>query len=224
MRISEVYVSIQGEAEHAGEPTVFVRLTGCNLRCWFCDTPFTSWEPDGLQRDWRDVLDEVLAFDVQHIDVTGGEPLLQPDVVPFTEALKRAGRFVTVETAGTVYRPVAADLMSISPKRPNSTPTGAWAERHEAERDDPEVMGRLMAEYDYQLKFVIDQPADFDDVARYLADYPHVPADRVWVMAQAIDAGGIEQRARWMQHEAARRGWRYSPRLHIERYGNVRGR
>lgn len=225
MHVSEVYVSIQGEAEYAGEQTVFVRLNGCNLRCWYCDTPFTSWRPEGVRRDWRDVLDEVLSFDVRHVDVTGGEPLLQPDVVPLTQALREAGRFVTVETAGTVFRPVAADLMSISPKRPNSTPGDpVWAPRHERLRDVPDVLRRLLESYDCQWKFVIDQPADLDDVTRYLARHPEIAARRVWLMPQGIDPDAIRQKSTWIEAAARERGWRFSPRLHIELFGNVRGK
>ena len=120
MRISEVFCSIQGEGELAGTPSVFVRTTGCNLRCWFCDTAYTSWRPEGLHQSWEQLLDQIKAFDCLHVVVTGGEPLLQPEIVPLTQALTQLGKFVTVETAGTVERPVHADLMSISPKRPNS--------------------------------------------------------------------------------------------------------
>src|SRR3954471_18828220 len=98
MRIAEIYRSVQGEGFLTGAPSVFVRTTGCNLRCWFCDTPYTSWRPEGMQRTWREVLDEVLEIDCEHVVLTGGEPLLQRDVTPLTHELCRAGRFVTVET------------------------------------------------------------------------------------------------------------------------------
>lgn len=224
MRISEVYVSIQGEAEHAGEETVFIRLTGCNLRCAFCDTPYTSWEPAGIQRPWRDVLDEALAADVRFVDITGGEPLLQPDVVSLSHALREAGRHVTIETAGTVYRPVSADLVAISPKRPNSTPEGRWNDRHEARRDVPAVIARFLAEHRCLFKFVIDQPTDFDDVANWLKSYPQIEPDQIWVMPQAVEPEALAEKSAWIQERARRRGWRFSPRLHIALFGNVRGR
>ncbi|MGC1272056.1 MAG: 7-carboxy-7-deazaguanine synthase QueE, partial [Planctomycetaceae bacterium] len=158
MRFSELFHSIQGEGGLAGTPSVFVRTSGCNLRCWFCDTPYTSWEPERTRRDWRDVLDEALSIDCRHVVVTGGEPLLQPEVVPLTEALHEAGRHITVETAGTVYLPVAADLISLSPKLSNSTPTDVnrpggsrFAGRHDRLRDNPETIRRLTGEYDYQV-------------------------------------------------------------------------
>ena len=125
MRIAEVYASIQGEGQFAGTPSVFVRTTGCNLRCWFCDTPFTSWNPEGPFVSVADLFQQVAAFDIEHVVLTGGEPLLQPDSVPLCEQLLAAGHFVTIETAGTVYRPALASLMSISPKLANSSPSRA---------------------------------------------------------------------------------------------------
>ena len=122
MRIAEIFESVQGEGQFAGTPSAFVRTTGCNLRCWFCDTRYTSWEPEGKQRTWQSVFEQVCEIPCEHVVVTGGEPLLQPDVVPLTLALGNAGKFVTIETAATVYRPVHADLMSISPKLASAAP------------------------------------------------------------------------------------------------------
>ena len=95
MRIAEIFHSVQGEGEFSGTPSVFVRTTGCNLRCWFCDTPYTSFKAEGLQRDWQDVLQEVLEFDCLHVVLTGGEPLLQPDLLPLAHALRQQRRIVT---------------------------------------------------------------------------------------------------------------------------------
>ena len=232
MRIAELFHSIQGEGELAGLPTVFVRTTGCNLRCCFCDTPYTSWKPEGIQRDWREVLNDVLRCDCEQVDITGGEPLLQPDIVPLTRALKRAGRFVTIETAATVHRPVDADLMSISPKLANSTPSqssrqpasGKWVERHELLRDNLTVVRYLCDNYRYQIKFVIDCPEDIADVEGWLERCSFVERDRVWLMPQAITAAALAEKSSWLEDLASARGFRLSPRLHVERFGNARGK
>lgn len=227
MRIAELFHSIQGEGTFAGTPSVFVRTTGCNLRCWFCDTPYTSWKPEGEQQPWREVLKKVLAWDCSHVVVTGGEPLLQRDVVPFTRALADAGRFVTIETAGTVERDVHADLMSISPKRANSTPrsadAGAWGTRHEDRREQSDVLHRLLARYRCQIKLVVDNQGDLDDVERYLTDFPEIASDQVWLMPQAITREALTTKRTWLQPEAEKRGFHYAHRLHIELYGNTRG-
>jgi 7-carboxy-7-deazaguanine synthase len=224
MRIAEFFQSIQGEGEFAGTPSVFVRTTGCNLRCWFCDTPYTSWEPEGTHEPWKELAERILACDCEHIVITGGEPMLQPDIVPLTERLVRAGRVVTIETAGTVHRPAQAALMSISPKRPNSTPTDPlWSPRHEALRDRTDLVARMTREYRYQLKYVIDTPADVADVEAHVAQIGGVSPDRVFLMPQGIDADELREKTGWLHNEAARRGYSVSPRLHIELFGNRRG-
>jgi 7-carboxy-7-deazaguanine synthase len=225
MRIAEVFHSIQGEGQFTGTQSVFVRTTGCNLRCWFCDTDYTSWKPEGVQRDWQDVFDEVRGYDCEHVVVTGGEPFLQPDVVSLTRALEDAGHFITIETAGTVHRPVHAGLMSISPKLSNSTPNDPiWTARHEARRDAADVMQRLLSDYPYQLKFVVDRPDDLAEIDAYLANYPDVVGENVGLMPQARTAAEIHDKSDWLEKEAANHGFHVSPRLHIERWGNARGK
>jgi 7-carboxy-7-deazaguanine synthase len=225
VRIAEIFHSIQGEGEFAGMPSVFVRTTGCNLRCWFCDTPYTSWQPEGPRRDWQDVLHDVLQMEYPHVVLTGGEPLLQPEIVPLSQALRAAGRFVTVETAGTVFRPIEVDLMSISPKLSNSMPREAtrWRERHERDRLRQDVVARLIEATAYQLKFVIDAPADLDEVVEYLRGLPQVTADRVWLMPQGVSAEELAVRTEWLAPAAERLGFQLSPRRHIELFGHVRG-
>ncbi len=226
MRIAEIFESIQGEGRYTGEPSLFVRTTGCNLRCWYCDTPDTSWRPAGDQRPWRDVLDQVLANPCQHVVLTGGEPLLQPDIIPLTAALRDARRFVTIETAGTVFRPLTVDLMSISPKRANSAPGAEhprWRSRHERERHQPTAIRALLTTGPFQFKFVIDTPADLDDVTAYLAEFPEVSPEMVWLMPQGVDAAILTEKAAWLIPAATERGYRYSPRRHIELFGHQRG-
>ncbi len=225
MRIAEVFQSIQGEGEFSETPSVFVRTTGCNLRCWFCDTPYTSWQPEGTLRDWRELLDDVLRIDCPHVVLTGGEPMLQPAIVPLSQALREAGRFVTIETAGTVFRPVAADLMSISPKLSNSAPreTGRWRLRHERDRQRLDVIGLLIERFHHQLKFVIDEPRDLDEVVEYLCMLPKVSPDRVWLMPQGVTAAELSARSDWLAPAAAQLGYRLSPRRHIEMFGHTRG-
>lgn len=227
LRVAEIFRSLQGEGLYAGTESLFLRTTGCNLRCWFCDTPYTSWAPEGRQRPWPDVLDELLADDCRHVVITGGEPLLQPNLVPLTRELQAAGRIVTIETAGTVHRPVFADLLSISPKLGNSDPaaerSARWAARHPLVRVNRPVLQRLISEYPTQLKFVIDQPADIADLEDFLTAPPALPRELVWVMPQARTAREVETKSVWLREAAEQHGYRYSSRLHIELYGNVRG-
>lgn len=227
MRVSEVYESLQGEGEFSGEQSVFVRTTGCNLRCWFCDTPYTSWNPEGETRSLDDLCDQILGWSTRHVVITGGEPMIHAEVVELAQRLIDADRFITVETAGSVYLDVPCHLMSISPKLSNSTPSverdSAWSVRHEATRHRPEVINRLISEYTYQLKFVIDSKPDVAEVERYLEQFPNIDLSRVWLMPQAITQEELAAQGDWVKASAQSAGFQYSSRLQIEMFGNVRG-
>lgn len=224
VRIAETFRSIQGEGLFAGEPSFFIRTTGCNLRCVWCDSPYTSWNPEGVFRTWVELADEADHAGVAHVVLTGGEPVLQPDIVPLSQELTRRGHLVTVETAGTVYRPVAARLASLSPKLSNATPKNErWRDRHERARLAPAAMNAWIASGEYQLKFVIDRADDVTDVLRWLEQYPLAAADRVWLMPQGVTSEELAERGAWLEAECVRRGFRFCPRRHIEQFGHRRG-
>ena len=158
----------------AGVPSVFLRTSGCNLRCTWCDTPYTSWNPEGDDLPLDTILAHVRERGSAHVVVTGGEPMIQQDIVQLTQRLKDLDLHITIETAGTVYQPVTCDLMSISPKLANSTPTeredGRWAAQHDRLRHQPDVLKQLMAEYPYQLKFVVSDPSDLAEIETILKE------------------------------------------------------
>jgi len=247
MHIAEIFVSLQGEGLLTGTPSVFVRTSGCNLRCWFCDTPYTSWQPAGDDWPVAAILKEVerlcdagqtehilqaagmqpTAEPIRHVVLTGGEPMLFAELVPLAERLKAAGFHITIETAGTLDLSVKCDLMSLSPKLAGSTPTleraGRWATRHEQTRHQPQVIHRLTSDYDYQLKFVIDTPADLLDVRAWLAEFPHLDRGRVLLMPQGTDATLLAQIGTWLAPYCAAHGFTFCPRRHIEWFGARRG-
>jgi 7-carboxy-7-deazaguanine synthase len=226
VNISEIFYSIQGEGILAGMPSVFVRTSGCNLRCTWCDTPYTSWEPEGSEQMLGGILASVRRFWASHVVVTGGEPMIAPDIIKLTEGLKRLENHITIETAGTVYKPVVCDLMSISPKLSNSTPTerdgGRWADQHDRLRIQPDILRQLMAEYPYQLKFVIKRKEDIAEV-KALAEDLGAEKSRVLLMPEGTDSLTLRERAPWIAEVCKTEGYRFSPRLHIDLYGNKRG-
>jgi len=227
MRIAEIFRSIQGEGLLTGTESVFVRASGCNLRCWFCDTRHASWEPEGEDLAVDRIVAQVLRLDASHVVLTGGEPMLFAELVPLSERLRRLGRHVTIETAGTRYLPVECDLMSVSPKLSNSTPPAArhahWARRHERGRRAADVIRRLAAEYGCQWKFVVDRPEDCREVAAYLAEFSEIERDRVMLMPQGTDAGSLAEKARWLMPYCEEHGLQFCPRRQIEWFGFVRG-
>src|SRR3954467_9030907 len=104
MRIAEIFYSIQGEGKLTGVPSVFIRASGCNLRCTWCDTPYASWNPEGDDVPVAQIVERVRAFPAaRHVVLTGGEPMVMADVGKLCESLKAANYHITVETAGTRY-------------------------------------------------------------------------------------------------------------------------
>jgi 7-carboxy-7-deazaguanine synthase len=222
LKIAELFYSIQGEGSLAGVPSVFVRTSGCNLRCSWCDTPYTSWNPEGTDLSLDQILDEARAHPARHVVVTGGEPMIAPEIIPLTVRLRQAGFHITIETAGTVFQPVACDLMSISPKLANSTPQGPFAAQHERLRIQPDVLLDLMFRFHHQLKFVVEKPADVEEV---LSLVQQLGADHanVMLMPEGTDRDQVRERSLWIAEVCKEEGFRFSPRLHIELYGHQRG-
>jgi 7-carboxy-7-deazaguanine synthase len=232
MLIAETFYSIQGEGELTGVPSFFIRTSGCNLRCAWCDTPYASWRPEGVERIAAELVAEAARYPGRHVVLTGGEPMIAAGIVGLTHELRLAGYHITIETAGTVPPPVglACDLASISPKLANSTPSvgaagAGWVARHEATRWRPEVIRAwLDTGCAYQFKFVVAKPGDLDEAAGWLAELQRrVPPHKVMVMPEATTLEQMRERAGWLGEACKARGWRYAHRLHVELYGNRRG-
>lgn len=223
MKISEIFYSLQGEGALIGTPSVFVRTTGCNLRCTWCDTPYTSWMPEGEEHSLESIVDQVNSYEASHVVITGGEPMIAAQIDELTQRLHQ---HVTIETAGTVDTPVRCDLMSISPKLANSIPHdrdgGRWAQQHDRLRYQPEILKRLTQFYPYQLKFVIVDPSDLAQV-RSIVEEIGAAKNRVILMAEGVDAATLSERGRWLAEISKREGYRYTPRLHVDLWGNRRG-
>ena len=244
MRIAEIFHSIQGEGLLAGVPSVFVRTSGCNLRCQWCDTPYASWKPEGPEMTVKEILKKVSEWKCSHVVLTGGEPMIAPDLPELAAALKKAGKHITIETAGTIPpKGILCDLASLSPKLSNSTPSPerdpAWSKKHEATRLQPSVIGEWMKNYNFQLKFVVSTENDLAEIKNLLSrletfvalpnkrvggeEGPPVPLDRILLMPEGIDTKTLSTRAPWLVEICQREGFRFCPRLQIELFGHTRG-
>jgi len=160
LTVNEIFHSIQGESRRAGEPCVFVRLTACDLRCSWCDTPYAFYE--GTKRSIEDVIAEVERYQCPLVEITGGEPLLQEDVYPLMEQLLARGLTVMIETGGhrSISRVPGAVLKVVDVKCPGS------GEAHRNHWENLDAIGR----HD-EVKFVIKDREDYeyarDVVGRY---------------------------------------------------------
>jgi len=227
MLINEIFHSIQGEGKLAGVPSVFIRTSGCNLRCTWCDTPLTSWNPQGTELSIDDILKEVAHYRASHVILTGGEPVIAANVESLCQRPRDAGYHLTIETAGTVWKDLTCDLMSISPKLANSTPDAdthsAWSQRHENARINFDTIRRFMRMPDYQLKFVVDEPTDIDEIEAVLATLGDCDPANVLLMPQGVTQAELDKRKLWIGELCKERGFRFCPRLHIELYGHTPG-
>ncbi len=228
--ISEIFHSVQGEGELTGVPSVFVRTSGCNLRCAWCDTPYASWRPEGTEMPVDRVVDEVLKFPAAHVVLTGGEPMAAKEMPLLAAHLKQLGKHLTIETAGTLPPAgIACDLASISPKLANSTPpTGSiaagWIARHERTRFQPGVIREWIERYPFQLKFVVERATDLAEIrATVAAIGATVPPWKVLLMPQGTDETTLRAREADLVAACKTDGYRFCQRLHIRLFGNTMG-
>jgi len=229
MLISEVFYSLQGEGSLVGVPSVFIRTSGCNLRCAWCDTPYASWNPEGKNRSIDELIAEIDRHPTEHVVLTGGEPMIAAGIRELAAELKLLGYHITIETAGTVApEGIACDLASLSPKLLNSAPNSGehavWHKRHEATRWQPDVIRQWIERYPYQFKFVVSSPTDVDELEGMLKKLGReIPRHQVLLMPEARSLDTMRQRATWLPELCKTRGYRYAHRLHIELWGNKRG-
>ena len=230
MRISEIFYSIQGEGELTGVPSVFVRTTGCNLRCRWCDTKYASWDPSGEEIALSEILDYVKARAANHVVLTGGEPMVAKGVSELAQALKDQNQHVTIETAATVSPDgIVCDLASLSPKLSNSTPgsgeiESGWIEQHEARRLRLDVIDAWMAQYNYQLKFVVASQTDLKEIDDLLGILKITPVPhKVLLMPEGVTTESLKERDAMLVEHCKQRGFRYCRRLHVDLFGNTPG-
>lgn len=231
MKVSEIFYSIQGEGKLMGVPSVFVRLSGCNLRCWWCDTPYASWEAQGEEMSVSTIIDSATRRHgdaAKHVVVTGGEPMIFGEIGELCARFRAAGLHVTIETAATVWRQVECDLASLSPKLSNSTPLqrdgGRFAAAHETQRLNFDTMQKFIdVSPDFQLKFVISGERDLPEVEAILGRLRGWKNEDVLLMPEGTDAATLSERGAWLGEICKRTGYRFSPRLHVMMYGNKRG-
>jgi 7-carboxy-7-deazaguanine synthase len=229
MLISEVFYSIQGEGILAGVPSVFIRTTGCNLRCSWCDSKYASWDSEGREMTVDEVLNLTTSHATRFCVITGGEPMLAKGIHTLAQRLAAADKHITIETAATTPPDgIACSLASLSPKLGNSTPgsdvSATLRERHETLRLQPDVIRAWIDNYDYQLKFVISSGSDVEEVVALVARLDReIPPEKVLLMPQGVDSEALSSVADLVVAACKEHRFRFCDRLHLRLFGNKRG-
>lgn len=229
MLISEIFYSIQGEGELTGVPSVFIRTSGCNLRCNWCDTMYASWSPEGTALSVDQILAEVAHHPARHFVLTGGEPMVATGIRDLAQALRAAGKHITIETAATIPPDgIACDLASLSPKLSNSAPDqrlpDAWRQKHEKLRLQPDVIRAWLGHCDFQIKFVVSSSRDLDEIQLLLRAVDRkIPPSKILLMPEGTSAEVLRQRNDDLVKLCKTHGYRFCHRLHVELFGHTRG-
>ena len=244
----------QGEGKLLGTACLFIRTSGCNLRCaWVgadgngspCDTPYSSHHAETNMMEVDDVVQLVHANrgNMKYVVVSGGEPTMQKGVVELLAKLQSIGMHTTIETNATIFNESMArhiNLVSMSPKLASSTPwsdnllnTGIdysehWAKKHESKRRNIDTIQKYidaakLYDNDFQLKFVVQNPGDIEEIENdFLAHLTGWTADDVVLMPEGTSSDMLADRSYWAIEAAINKGWRFTPRLHIELFGKAR--
>jgi 7-carboxy-7-deazaguanine synthase len=229
MFISEVFYSIQGEGELVGVPSVFVRTSGCNLRCSWCDTMYASWYPEGEEIPLDALMQQIQSHEANHVVLTGGEPMVARGIHELADCLKSENMHVTIETAGTMLpEGIHCDLASVSPKLKNSTPgkelSESWRSRHEDTRWKPEIAKEWIHQYDYQLKFVVSHSDDIREIEEYVNETGlTIPPRKILIMPEGKDKQELSVHTDIVIDVCKSKGYRFCNRLHVDLFGNTRG-
>jgi len=226
MIISEIFYSLQGEGFLAGVPSVFIRLAGCPLRCRWCDTKYAWDQTAGQDCGIAAIIRIVQKWPCKFVVITGGEPMINPNLPELVQQLRTSGKHITIETAGIAFVPdMPCDLMSISPKLGNSTPGNSkLAAIHEDSRLDVSVLRKLIGNYKYQLKFVVDSQDDLPEIQRTIKEIGGVELERVMLMPQATTKDELLAKCPMVAEMCKSTGFTLCPRLQVLLWNNQKAR
>jgi 7-carboxy-7-deazaguanine synthase len=225
MIINEIFYSLQGEGFLAGTPSIFIRLAGCPLRCKWCDTKYAWDSKAGEDYSIEKILQTIRQWSCRFVVVTGGEPMINPDLPALAQKLKADDKHITVETAGIAFIPnLACDLMSISPKLSNSVPAEPkLAEIHKNFRPDLAVLRELVDNYEYRLKLVVDSKADLPEIRQMVDKLGDVNSEKVLLMPQATTRDEFLAKAPMIADMCRQTGFVFGQRLQVLLWDNRRG-
>lgn len=227
MIINEIFYSIQGEGLLTGVPSVFIRLAGCPLRCTWCDTQYALDPAAGENLSIEQIIDKIDNIfsspnnelrttnpERRFIVITGGEPMVNPQLPQLADELKKLRIHISIETAGVKFVPeIPCDLMSISPKLSNS-----------GRKSENQAVRQLIERYQYQLKFVVDTPDDLPEIQQAIALLGEVDPTRIMLMPQAKTREELIVKSPMVAELCKQTGYTFCNRLQILLYNGQKGR
>lgn len=226
LKVNEIFgPTVQGEGPSTGHRCAFLRLSGCNLTCSWCDTPYT-WDWQGLNGEAYDknaethpmsvddVWQKLQGLGTDLIVISGGEPMMQQDALrPLVDSLTAQGKRVEIETNGTIAPRIQPTQFNVSPKLSHSGVLTKKAIKYDALR---EYVGKGV------FKFVCRSIQDLNEVSM-IALEAHIPSSDVWIMPEGRDTETLLNHAEAITNEAITRGWNITQRLHVLTWGARRG-
>lgn len=223
--VNQIFYSLQGEGFLAGVPSVFIRLAGCPLRCRWCDTKYAWDETAGQDSSIAEIAEAIRKWPCRLVVITGGEPMINSDLPELAQQLKASKKHITIETAGIAYIPdLPCDLMSISPKLSNSTPSHPkLAATHEDSRLDVAVLRQLIDNYNYQLKFVVDSQDDLPEIQQTIEQIGNIDSEKVMLMPQATTRGELLAKSCMVADMCKQTSFTFCHRLQILLWDGLRG-
>jgi 7-carboxy-7-deazaguanine synthase len=217
MVVNEIFHSLQGEGLLAGVPSVFIRLAGCPVGCVWCDTKYAWDANDGEELPVPEIINRVVHWPCRYVVITGGEPMVNPQLPELTTAIKERDKHITIETAGIKFvGGLACDLMSVSPKLSNS--------KTKTTPDPFSSVRQLIRQYPYQLKFVVDSPDDLPEIQEAVEQIVGVSAEKVMLMPQAKKRDELIAKSPMVAQLCKETGFVFCQRLHILLYDGAKGK
>lgn len=225
IQICEMFYSIQGEGRLQGVPSVFLRLTGCNLNCEWCDTSEVLENHTRVKYTDGELLQEIKKYPCSHVVITGGEPTLCREINSWILLFKENGYMVTVETNATIPINLACDLVSMSPKLSNSIPVSAGnrgiMDSHDRKRINIEAIKNFIKHQDYQIKFVCRAlQSDMDEVKGILEQIGTYDNTKVMIMPLADSRDELYAIQRDLVRLCISNNFRYANRLQLQIWDN----